>query len=192
MEDMNYEEMRNQMAMLREHLDKQEIVSDRLLRDAMKTKTKDIKYTKQMVYGAAAACIIIYPLTTLSHIWSWPFALATCAMMIFCVLATYYIHKPVERLNYMTDDLATVARVMARFKKQYDDWLHYVTPALLIPWFTWACYEIGWKNAPAGTNPWPIVIALLIGGCLGGVIGYLYHRKAVNAAQSVIDQINEQ
>ena len=85
MEDMNYEQMRNQMAILKEHLDKQEIVSNRLLRETMKSKTKDIKYTRNMVYGAAALCLIIYPLTTLSNVWSWPFALATCAMMIFRV-----------------------------------------------------------------------------------------------------------
>ena len=192
MEDMNYEQMRSQMAILKEHLDKQEIVSNRLLRETMKSKTKDIKYTRNMVYGAAALCLIIYPLTTLSNVWSWPFALATCAMMMFCVLATYFIHRPVERLNYMTADLATVARVMAKFKKQYDDWLHFVTPALIIPWLAWACYEVGWKHAPAGSNPWMLVVPLLVGGCVGGLIGYRFHRKAVNAAQDIIEQIEEQ
>ena len=191
MEDMNYQEMREQMALLREHLDKQEIVSDRLLREAMKMKTKDIKYTKNMVYGAAAFCLVIYPLTTFTKMGDWPFALATCAMMMFCVLATYYIHRPVERLNYMTADLATVARVMARFKKQYDDWLHYVTPALIVPWLAWVCYEVAWKHAPAGTNPWLMAVPLLVGGCLGGLIGYRYHRKAVNAAKAIIEQIEE-
>ena len=189
---MNYEQMRSQMAILKEHLDKQEIVSNRLLRETMKSKTKDIKYTRNMVYGAAALCLIIYPLTTLSNVWSWPFALATCAMMMFCVLATYFIHRPVERLNYMTADLATVARVMAKFKKQYDDWLHFVTPALIIPWLAWACYEVGWKHAPAGSNPWMLVVPLLVGGCVGGLIGYRFHRKAVNAAQDIIEQIEEQ
>lgn len=195
MEDMNYpemQEMRDQMALLREHLDQQEIVSDRLLRETMKMKTKDIKYTKNMVFGAAVFCMIIYPLSSFSNMWSWPFALGTCAMMMFCVLATYYIHKPVEKLNLMTADLATVAQVMARFKKQYDNWLHYVTPALIIPWLAWACYEVAWKHAPEGSNPWVLVVALIVGACLGGLIGYRYHRKAVNAAQSVLEQIQEQ
>ena len=189
---MNFEEMRGQMAILKEHLDKQEIVSDRLLRETMKAKTKDIKYTKNVVYGAAIFCMIIYPLSTMSHLWSWPFALATCAMMMFYVYATYYIHRPVEQLNYMTADLATVARVMAKFKKQYDNWLHYVTPALIIPWFAWACYEVAWKNAPAGTDPKVLAflaLPLLIGAAIGALIGYFYHRKAVNAAQDIIDEI---
>ena len=35
MEEMNFEEMRNQFAILKEQLKKQEIVSDRLLRETM-------------------------------------------------------------------------------------------------------------------------------------------------------------
>lgn len=41
------------------------------------------------------------------------------------------MHKLVEQFNFMQDDLATVARFMTRFKKQYNDWLHYVAPALI-------------------------------------------------------------
>lgn len=49
MEDLDYIEMRQQMAVLKEHLDNQEIVSDQLLREVMKMKTKDINYTKNAV-----------------------------------------------------------------------------------------------------------------------------------------------
>ena len=192
MEEQIFDKMRMQIANLKENLSKQEIISDKLIREVMKMKNKDIRYTKNTTYGAAVFCIIIYPLITLTHIWSWAFALATCIMMIFCIVATYYIHHPVDKLNYMTTDLATVARTMAKFKKQYNDWLRYVTPALLIPWLCWACYEFAWKNAPAGTNPIWMSIPLIVGTILGGLIGYLYHRKAVNAAQSILEQIQEE
>lgn len=193
MEDTNLEleMMRSQIDTLKQHLDKQEIVSDQLIRGIARLNTKDIGYTKRMVYGATALCLLIYPLSALTDMWSPAFAIVTCLMVLFCSVATYYIHRPVERLNLMTDNLATVARVMAKFKKDYDNWMHYVTPTLLIPWVGWACYEFAWKNAPEGSNPLWLTLPLLVGVAIGGFVGYRYHRKAVDAAQNILDQIEE-
>ena len=192
MEDKNFEEMRQQMAILKEHLAQQEIVSGQQVREIMKVKTGDIKKIKNSTIGAAVACLFMLPLTAVTHMWSWAFAIATAIMMVFCVLATDYIHRPVEKLNLMTDDLASVARVMAKFKKQYNDWLRYVAPALLLPWLIWACYEIAWKHAPAEINPWLIILPMILSVAIGGLIGFRNHTKAVNAAQDIMNQIEEQ
>ena len=191
MEEMHLEEMRNQYAILKEQLTKQEIINDQLLRKTMKSRKKAINQTKWLVFGSALMCVLTLPATYLSHVWSLAFAIATCVMVVFAAVATYYIHKPVERLNFMKDDFATVARVMAKFKKQYDNWLRYVAPTLIIPWALWACYEFAWKNAPAGTNPWLMSLPLIIGVIVGGLIGVKFHFKAVNAAQDILDQIEE-
>ena len=191
MEEMNFEEMRNQYAILKEQLNNQEIINDRLLRESMKLRKKDIQYTKKTVYGCALFCLILYPLTYYWDIWSLAFTITTCVLVMISSIATYYMHKPVDELNLMNDDLATVARVMAKFKKQYDNWLHYATPALLIPWGIWGCYEIGWMHAPEGSNPWILIIPLIIGGVIGALIGLKYHHKAVNAAQDIINEIEK-
>ena len=193
MEDMNYEEMRSQMASLKAHLDKQEIVNDKLMREIMNSKSGVLRRNKRVGYAIGAFGVLLYASNALggTHIFSPAFALVTCAVLIFCVAATYYIHRPVEKLNFMTDDLSTVARTMARFKKQYDDWLHYVTPVILVPWLAWACYEVGWKNAPGDLNPLMMIVAILIGGTIGGAIGYHFHRSTVNTAKSILKQIEE-
>lgn len=191
MEEMYLEEMRNQFAILKEQLNKQEIVNDQLLRKAMKSKNKEISRTKRVVFVSALSCLIIFPMTYMTHMWSLGFAIATIAMVAFAAAATHYIHKPVEELNFMKDDFATVARVMAKFKKQYDNWLRYVAPTLIIPWVIWACYEFAWKNAPAGTNPWLMSLPLIVGVLVGGLIGVIFHFKAVNAAQDILDEIEE-
>ncbi len=189
MEDKNFEELQRQFAILKQQLNKQEIVSDHLLRETMKLKTKDINKTKRTTYFAAIFCLLIYTIMYYSHVFSLAFTIATCLMMVFCILATYYIHRPVDNLNLMRDDFTTVARVMAKFRKQYDNWLLYVTPTLMIPWLAWACYEFAWKHGPAGVNPWFLAIPLIIGAAIGGLIGYINHRKAVNAAQNILDEI---
>lgn len=189
MEDMNKDEIRQMYDILKQQLAKQEIISDHMLRKTMKVKNSAISQSKRMIYVCTAICLLLYPLCILEHVWSIAFGIATCIMVLFCAVATYYIHKPVESLNFMKDDLATVARVMAKFKKQYDNWLHYVTPAILIPWLAWACYEFAWKNAPKGVNPWILTTIMLIGVLVGGLIGYAFHRRATNAAQDIIDEI---
>lgn len=191
MEEMNFEEMRNQFAILKEQLKKQEIVSDHLLRETMKSKRSSINTTKRMCYACVVISLFLTPLNFYTHSWSLAFSIATCLLMLFCAVATYYIHKPVDELNFMRDDFTTVARVMAKFKRQYDFWMHYVTPALLIPWFGWACYDFGWRHAPEGVSPIWMCIPLFVGLLVGLAVGLYYHFKAVNAAQDIIDQIEE-
>ena len=54
---MNFEELRNQFAILKEQLKKQEIVSDHLLRETMKAKRSKINSTKRMCYVCVAVAI---------------------------------------------------------------------------------------------------------------------------------------
>ena len=189
---MNFEELRTQYATLKNQLKNQEIVSNRLIREVMRSKKKDINSTKIVEYVCVAICILLYPPLYFTGMFSLAFLIATVLMVLICAVATWYIHRPVDKLNFMRDDLATVARVMARFKQQYNQWLYYVTPLILIPWVAWACYEFAWKNAPEGAYPWVMTIALIIGGLVGLAIGLYYHFKAVNAAQDIIDEIEDE
>ncbi len=191
MEELNFDEMRNQITLLKQKLDRQEIVNDSLLREAMRGKMGAINWTKYKSYICVALCIIFYPVMSWAGVFSNAFVFATCAMMLFCAYGTYYVHRPVDRMDLMTDDLATVAKVMAKFRKQYNQWLFYVTPALLIPWLSWALYEYAWKNAPDGVSHWMLALPILIGAAIGGLIGYHWHCKAVDAADNIIKQIEE-
>ncbi len=191
MEELNFDEMRNQIALLKQKLDHQEIVNDHLLRETMRSKKGAINITKLISYFCAFISIFIYLVLSGTGTFSLAFVVATCVMMLFCAGATYYVHRPVDRMNLMTEDLATVARVMAKFRRQYDQWLHYVTPMLIIPWFCWAVYEFAWKNAPEGVNHWLMALPLLIGAAIGLFVGYFFHCKAVDAADNIIKQIEE-
>ena len=64
MEEKNFEELRNQFAILKEQLNKQEIVNDRLLRETMKAKKRDINSSKNLEYGCVLFCLFILPLNS--------------------------------------------------------------------------------------------------------------------------------
>lgn len=192
MEEMNFDEMREQFTLLRHKLDQQDIINDSLLRDTMRSRMGAINRTKYKSYICAALCLVLYPvLLVYWGVFSNAFVIVTCIMMLFCMYATYYVHKPVDRMDLMTEDLATVARVMAKFRRQYNQWLYYVTPALLVPWLSWAVYEYAWKFAPEGVSHWLLAIPLLICAAIGALVGYHWHCKAVNAADNIIRQIEE-
>lgn len=189
---MNFDEMREQFTLLRHKLDQQDIINDSLLRETMRGRIGAINRTKYKSYICAALCLVLYPvLLVYWGVFSNAFVIVTCIMMLFCMYATYYVHKPVDRMDLMTEDLATVARVMAKFRRQYNQWLYYVTPALLVPWLSWAVYEYAWKFAPEGVSHWLLAIPLLICAAIGALIGYIWHCKAVNAADNIIRQIEE-
>lgn len=189
MEEKDILEMRQQLASLREMLNDQQIVSDRLVRESMRTKTSDIKRTERFSYAAAIFCLVIYPVIASTGMFSIVFCIATCLMMLFCIGATIYIHRPVNRTDLMTADMATVAAVMRRFNKQNDIWLRYFTPALIVPWLSWVSYEFVQRNKPDGVNPFLLVLPLLIGAAIGGWIGYRKTRQATNAADDILHQI---
>lgn len=193
MEELNFDEMRNQITLLKQKLDHQEIVNDQLLREVTRANMGTINWTKYKSFICVAICLVIYPTTMLyMGIFSKAFVIFTCVMVLSCAYGTYYVHRPVDRMNLMTEDLATVAKVMAKFRKQYNQWLYYVTPSLLIPWLSWAVYEYAWKDVPEGMNSWALTIPILVGAVIGLLIGYYWHRRAVNAADKIIRQIEEE
>ena len=193
MENINLEEMRNQYAILQEKLKKQEIVSDRLIRETIKAKINPINFNKRIVYILTVASLAFFILMSLHDepILSLPFIIFTCLMELFSAAATYYIHKPVDELNLMQQDFATVARVMAKFKKQYDNWLRYVAPSFIVPWLSWACYEFATRYCPDDINPLVFCLPLIGGALIGALIGIKSHNSAVNAAKDILDQIEE-
>ncbi len=188
---MDFEEMRNQFAILKQQLQHQEIVSDRLLRETVKTKKNAINSAKRLVYGAVIFCLLVMPLNYFAHSWSLPFTIGTILLLLLSAVVTHYIHQPVDELNLMKDDLSTVAHVMAKFKKQYNQQLYYWSPVILVPWIIWACYDFISMHAIEAVHPWLLVIPILIGGAIGLGIGLYFHFKAVNAAQDIIDQIED-
>lgn len=191
MEEMTLEEMRQQMAIFKNKLEAQELVTDRMIRETTKAKVKTINNVGRTSIICAVVCIAAFPVLRYYIGFSWPLVAATCAMMLFCIVATNYIHRPLHDSKLMTSDVATVARIMARFKRQYDNWLRYVTPSLLIPWLLWASYEYTEIMGVEGTARYLTPLPLLVGAAIGGSIGYRQHRKAVKMAEEIIDQFEE-
>ena len=157
-------------------------------RETMKAKTKEINYLKTHEYFEGAILgLLILPVLRVILPCSHAFISATCLVVVVSMAGIYFIYKPIGTLNIMEDDLASVAHVMAKFKKQISHWERYVVPALLIPWIAWAIYEFAWK----GSVSWVAILAGIYGAVIGGIKNFKVYHKAVNAAQEIIDDIEK-
>lgn len=182
------ETMRAQIALLKEKLDKETIVSEKLLRDTMRHKARTIN-TNAWVSVAASIFVIIWALTAVPSLgFSWWFAGATVLMMLVCDFFTWKYHKDVNAKT-MSGDLLTVAKVMKQLRDNYKKWLKY-SIALISIWFVWLSIEFciqlnDWRLAVV------MIIALLIGLAIGGFIGLKMHNSVIRNAEEIIQQIED-
>ena len=182
------ETMRAQIALLKDKLDKETIVSDKLLRDTMRHKTRNINANAWVSVGASIF-VIFWALTFLPiEGFSWWFAGATILMMLVCDFFIWKYHKDVNAKT-MNSDLLTVAKVMKQLRDNYKKWLKY-SIGLIAVWFVWFAVEYcillsDWRVALF------MIIALLVGLAIGGFIGLKMHNSVIRNAEEIISQIEE-
>lgn len=180
--------MRAQIALLKDKLDKETIVSEKLLRDTMRHKARTIN-NNAWVSVVASVFVIFWALTFLpSEGFSWWFAGATILMMLVCDFFTWKYHKDVNAKT-MSGDLLTVAKVMKQLRDNYEKWLKY-SIGMIVVWFVWFAIEYcillsDWRVAVF------MIVALLIGLAIGGFIGLKMHNAVIRNAEEIISQIEE-
>ena len=180
--------MRAQIALLKDKLDKETIVSEKLLRDTMRHKARTIN-NNAWISVVASIFVIFWALTFLpSEGFSWWFTGATILMMLVCDFFTWKYHKDVNAKT-MSGDLLTVAKVMKQLRDNYKKWLKY-SIVMIVIWFVWFAIEYciqlsDWRVAVI------MIIALLIGLAIGGFIGLKMHNSVIRNAEEIISQIEE-
>lgn len=183
------EEMRAQLTVLKNKLDKETIINERLLRDTMKRKAKTINANAWVSVGAGIFVILwaIFFLPELGL--SWYFVIATIVMMLVCIFFTYKQHKNVNDKT-MNGDLLTVAKVMKKLKQDYQNWLKYAIIMIAI-WLPWLATEYclilkDWKKCVF------VVSGLFVGAAIGAFIGLRMHKSVIRNAEDIIKQIEEE
>jgi len=187
--DFELENMRQQMTTLKNKLDRQEIVNDRLIRHSMKTAAGNINrtYFWLIILGILMVPYSYWCFVVLSH-FSITFWIATSILMLVCAGATYYNKRNLSDANLMTNNLVVVRKRIARAKKFDADWLFFGIPAIIV-WLAWFFYEIYKQNNELLSHP------MFWGGCVGGtigaIIGFSIHFKTQRQYQGIIDQIED-
>jgi len=187
--DFELEEMRQQLTTLKNKLDQQEIVNDRLIRHSMKNTAGNIKrtYIWLIILSVMMVPYGYWAFVVLSH-FSIAFWIATSILMLVCGGATYYNKRKLGDSNLMTNNLVDVRKKIASAKKFDADWLFFGIPAIIL-WLSWFFYEVYKQNNDLLMHP--LFWAGCVGGTIGAVIGFSIHFKTQRQYQGIIDQIED-
>ena len=186
--NIELEEMRRQLSLLKDKLNQEEIVNDRLLRESMNSKAATIN--RQATWSVVSAVFVIvmmlvyFPLTGLEF--SLLFRVATSVYMIVCIYYTWRYHRNINSQT-MNGDLLTVAEVMRKLKHNYQTWLKFAIPSVIV-WFAW----LGYEAISCFDNPGmavTFIVSGLAGGIIGGIVGLKMHKKVVDSCDEIIKML---
>ena len=201
---MELEQMREQMQVLRNKLDTQEIVNEKLVKNSVKSK---MSWIKKLVYFE----LLLVPFTALmAYVLKEMFNLSWFTYAFIVVLSAidavcdYRINvasldlEKVEKHN-LSDTLQKLVAMKKMRAKSF-----FIMMLLSIPLFIWASIEM-WQNISTGTItfiddvPANIVCAGAYGGLVGGIIGFFVgiyisiriYRKMQATNDEIIAQLEE-
>jgi uncharacterized membrane protein YbjE (DUF340 family) len=184
-------EMREQLAALKKQLDTQEIINDRLIKEAMSSKLSSINRSAVWI---CVVCLIMIPMGYLNFQrlgLSEPFCIATSLLFVICAAAMIISHYRIHKRDIFSGNLVTVYKEVARMKKIYNSW-HYWSIPIVVVWFGWMEYEI-YINL-ANEDIYALIgvsIGGIVGGIIGGIIGLRIHKRTLRTADDLLRQIEE-
>ena len=187
--DFDLENMRQQMTKLKNKLNQQEIVNDRLMRRSMRNEVNTItrRYYIIMVITLFMVPYGYWCFVKLCGL-SLFFWIVTSIFMLICAGATYYALRKINDPNLMNRNLVEARRKVASAKKFEANWLFFGIPAVVL-WLSWFLYETYQINGGAYSN------GFFWGGCIGGIIGAIcglsLNFKTQRQYQDIIDQIED-
>ena len=183
------ESMKAQLGLLKEKLEKQEIVKEQHLRKAIKGKLREINRiaVKMMLVGLFA---ILYCIWWLNHFgFSVYLQAGTFLMLAFSTIATFVQHRNLLAAKELSADLVKETFDLVKLKKRYSQWLYLAIPMVLV-WFSLMVYEIAnvivIKEFAA-----TLIAGAAIGAVIGGIVGIKIHYRTIRKIDEMLAQIKE-
>lgn len=182
------EEMRSQISILKEKLEKQNIINDTHIRNSMKSKANDLHKTIRGTVGGGIFALIYCPICFYFLGCSLPFVAVTTVMLAVCLALTIRQNVVLGRMDFSQGNLVETAEALGSVRKHYVQWTRLAAPAIIIPWYVWCMYEFINLDKPGGIV---LLVCATVGGIIGGIIGFSINRKVVRKATEILDQIDE-
>ena len=183
------EEMRSQIGLLKEKLEKQTIVNEQHIRRSMKSKMSDLTRTVAITIFAGVFALVYCTWFFWWQDLSLAFTVVTAVMLTVCLALTILQRVRLKSIDLSQSNLVGAAKTLAKIKKHYREW-HWVAIPMLVVWFGWLMYEI---ISRFGTEPYVIGFCCgsLIGGLIGGFIGFRINRKMVRKMSEILTEIED-
>lgn len=182
------EEMRSQISILKEKLEKQNIINDTHIRNSMKSKANDLHKTIRGTVGGGIFAILYCPICFHFLGCSLPFVAVTTVMLAVCLALTIRQNVVLGRMDFSQGNLVETAEALGSVRKHYVQWTRFVAPVLISLWYAWCMYELIKLDKSGGIV---ILVFATIGGIIGGIIGFSINRKVITQANEILSQIKD-
>lgn len=183
-----FEDMRQQLNILKEKLQHQAIVNDQIFRRSMKRNVMSINRRYTFI---SILCILTIPYAYWAFVvmagMSFYFWLATAVLLLVSFCYTIYNGRNLNS-RLVERDLVDARMKVANAKKLDADWLMIGIP-LAVLWLAYFVYE---QYRISNGDDWKYMVSAgAVGAIVGFAIGLLCHFKIQNDYAKIIDEIDD-
>ena len=184
--DNTLREMQQQMQQLREKLNKEQIINERMLRKSCRQTVDRLKFKSNLPIVFAIIAILCSPAYLSFGISPW-FLIFTCVLMLVSIVATILTNRHIPQMD---KDLVTATNELTRYKKIHAEWLKYSIPALIV-WLGCLIWDFLKNQTISQMELFGFIAGISTGLILGILLGLKIRRDQLNAADELISQIEE-
>jgi len=184
--DTTLREMQQQMQQLRDKLENEKIVNERLLQKSCRQTADRLKYKSYLPIIFAIAAILLMP-SLLKFGVSMAFIIFTWGMMLVCIMATILTNRNIPGLD---KDLVTATQELSRYKKIHAEWIKVAIPMLVV-WVGFLTWDLLRNATVSPAERYCFITGVGVGIILGGILGFKLRRDQIKAADELLEQIEE-
>ena len=187
------EQLRSQVAEFKNRLEQQEIVSERLLKQAM---TGHVSWIKQMsawggVVDLALVPLTVYLLRSIVGV-SWLPILAVCIVMVFEAFFNFWNVSTIRDKYLAANDVINTQHRLRTYKRREKLYFYIIVPFLLL-WLVWLFFDVySSKDIPFPSTD-RLIFDLTAIAILFAICFYVFYRemRSLNKAVQEIEEFKE-
>ena len=179
-------EMQQQMKQLREKLESQKIVNERILRKSCGRTIDRLRFKSNVPIFAGAAGLALIPF--LHHQgFSNLLLIVTGVLMIAGISATLITKQYIPNLD---KDLVSATTELSKFRRINADWIKYGLPALFV-WLGVLIWDVASNHMFSGSELYGFIAGASVGLVIGLILGLKNRRDILNASDDLLSQIED-
>ena len=179
-------ELREQIALLKDKLQRQQIISERAIIEAAQKGISKLNKagTRWGIFGIFAVVYCSWAFHRFGF--SDGFVIGTAIFLAICAAVTIYAHWGIRSIDVANGNLVDISQRLISFRKIYSRYHLFSIPALLV----W-CYFLYQDAQHMLEHAEGFLIAGCVGGLFGAIIGLKAHFKVIRDTDKVLKNINE-
>jgi len=185
------EQMRKQMDILKQKLDKQEIVNQQMLRHTMKSRMSWINKYRWISLMAIPFVALCFLLMVHDRLISWWFYAFTVGVVAVSSIMDFFVNRLSDK-SIMNENLLELSQKLVKMKKirKTQTIIGLIVVALWVAWLMYEVYTHGSNNISEEYAK-IMMISMGVGALIGGSIGVSIYLKMQRTNDDLIQQIED-